>query len=287
MKSNAKKTVSLFQAIELRRSGLVEVIPLLVLAAHEDDETIGASVILQHASDCKIVFLTDGAPRDRCFWPSLAALTSREKYAEVRRSEAIAALSVAGVSRKQVHWLGAVDQEAISEIVRLVEDFTVLIQRHRPKFIITHSYEGGHPDHDAAALVADLALKTSSRNGSPVPELIEMSSYHARDGRCVTGEFLPRDDAQELVSRLTPQELEMKQQMLARYESQREVLKYFSAGEERFRSAPNYDFSHPPHVGKLWYECMGWPMNGAHWRELAADALSHFETKSALENICG
>jgi hypothetical protein len=64
-----------------------------------------------------------------------------------------------------------------------------------------------------------------------------------------------------------------KRQMMDAYASQRLVLENFPIDCERLRLAPGYDFSEPPHSGKLWYECMGWPMTGARWRELATLAL--------------
>ena len=44
--------------------------------------------------------------------------------------------------------------------------------------------------------------------------------------------------------------------------------------------APDYDFSEPPHSGKLWYECMGWPMTGVRWRELATAAQASLQEQS-------
>ena len=39
---------------------------------------------------------------------------------------------------------------------------------------------------------------------------------------------------------------------------------------ERFRPTPGYDFSRPPHPGLLWYERLGWPLDGARWRRAVA-----------------
>src|SRR5438067_13833693 len=39
-----------------------------VLAAHPDDETIGASALLARSSSAAIIYLTDGAPRDSKLW---------------------------------------------------------------------------------------------------------------------------------------------------------------------------------------------------------------------------
>src|SRR5438874_7913226 len=50
-----------------------------VLAAHPDDETIGASVLLTRCTDAAFIYLTDGAPQDRKLW-SPEFRGSREEY---------------------------------------------------------------------------------------------------------------------------------------------------------------------------------------------------------------
>ena len=66
---------------------------LAVLAAHPDDETIGASALLARFPQSLIIYLTDGAPRDRNLWPPGMA-GEREQYAAVRRREAAEALGI-------------------------------------------------------------------------------------------------------------------------------------------------------------------------------------------------
>ncbi|HLU67947.1 MAG TPA: PIG-L family deacetylase, partial [Kofleriaceae bacterium] len=61
---------------------------LLVIAAHPDDETIGAAALLTTFDRCAVVHLTDGVPRDRAFWPGRAP-ASAEGYAARRRAEAL------------------------------------------------------------------------------------------------------------------------------------------------------------------------------------------------------
>jgi LmbE family N-acetylglucosaminyl deacetylase len=240
----------------------------LVLAAHPDDETIGASLVLARFPESVVVFLTDGAPRDRALW-SDGAHGSREAYAETRRAEAFRALAHAGVSSDRTFWLQAVDQEAIFEICRLAQLLSELIKKLRPHIVITHSYEGGHPDHDAAAVVAKVA---TSQLDHP-PSLLEMTSYHARDGHCVTGEFLESKLSPEVRFELSDDDRDRKARMMQAYLSQRLVLKSFPINCELSRLAPDCDFSQPPHPGKLWYECMGWPMTGKLWREVATASL--------------
>jgi LmbE family N-acetylglucosaminyl deacetylase len=135
--------------------------------------------------------------------------------------------------------------------------------------MVTHPYEGGHPDHDSAALVARIAV---SLLDNP-PALLEMTSYHARDGQCVTGEFLDSGPLPEISFELSDDDRDRKRRMMDAYASQRLVLENFPIDHECLRFAPEYDFNQPPHSGKLWYECMGWAMTGLRWRELANAAL--------------
>ena len=245
---------------------------MLILAAHPDDETIGASLLLSRFPESSVAFLTDGAPRDTRFW-SAGVNGSRAAYAETRRHETFQALGDAGISRQRVFWLEGVDQEAAFEIGILAERFARLIGEMHPEIVITHAYEGGHPDHDSAAVVARIAGSSIE----PSPIVVEMTSYHARDGRCVTGEFLNSDSTSELCFELSNGDRDRKRRMMDAYASQRLVLESFPVDCERLRLAPQYNFSEPPHVGNLWYECMGWPMNGARWRELATSALADLQ----------
>ena len=243
---------------------------IAVLAAHPDDEAIGASSVLGRHPEGAVVFLTDGAPRNTRLWPS-DFCGSREDYAAKRRAEADRALAVAGLGPKDVFSLGAVDQEAIFSARELARSLAEILAKLKVEVLVTHSYEGGHPDHDAAAFIAALAVAKFEVHSTL---LIEMTSYHARDGKCVSGEFLPSaarhgvDVGEELSIDLCPRERERKQRMFTAYASQSLVLRAFSTDRERFRRAPSYNFSCSPHPGTLWYESMGW-MSGEQWRALA------------------
>jgi LmbE family N-acetylglucosaminyl deacetylase len=245
------------------------------LAAHPDDETIGASLLLSRFPQSAVVFLTDGAPRDTRFW-SAQVNGSREAYAETRRQEAFKALNYAGVWQNRIFWLAGVDQEAAFEIPTLAGRFAKIVAEMRPETVITHSYEGGHPDHDSAAVVAAIAISSLETSHF----LLEMTSYHAREGRCVTGEFLNSDPTSELCFELSSGDRDRKRRMMDAYASQRLVLENFPIDCERLRLAPEYNFAEPPHSGKLWYECMGWPMTGVRWRELATSALAGLQEPS-------
>ena len=137
--------------------------------------------------------------------------------------------------------------------------------------MLTHAYEGGHPDHDAAAFAVRAALALLAARGAPVPAAAEFPSYHARGPAMVFGRFLP-GGPRARAARLSPEEHALKRQMLDCFATQRAVIARFPTHTERFRPAPDYDFRRPPHPGRLLYERFGWGMTGKEWRALARAA---------------
>lgn len=247
----------------------------VVLAAHPDDETIGAaSVIARHASRVTVVHATHGAPRDARFQSS-RALASPTAYGRLRQREVQRALAMAGLGADRIRQLGFVDQEAAHHLVALTLRVRELLLELQPLVLLVHPYEGGHPDHDACAFAARAALRLMLRagvSGGRRPRLIEMTSYHRWQGTLRTGAFLD-GGAQELVKRLSRQEQALKRRMLDCFESQVDVLRPFAVDEERFRPAPDYDFTRRPHPEPLHYEVLGWPIRGQDFCRAAASAL--------------
>lgn len=239
----------------------------LVLAAHPDDETLGAGAVLALRPGCQVLHLTDGAPADPRLW-SQAFQGTREGYAALRQIELRRALERAGVGPERVRSLGARDQEAPLQLAPLTRALVAELRRLRPPALLAQPYEGGHPDHDAAAFIARAAVALLGRDP---PLLLEMTSYHRRDGQLRTGEFLQPAEVETLV--LDASLRATKRAMLDAFASQRPVLEPFGVEVERFRRAPGYDFTRPPHDGILHYEALGWPMRGARFCELARAAL--------------
>lgn len=245
---------------------------ILVLAAHTDDETIGASAAIGRSAEPWVVYLTDSAPkRSRLRSRRLR----REEYAALREAEAQHALRLAGVPPHRILIFGASDQEAVFTLDALVTHFLLTVSRIRPEWIITHAYEGGHPDHDSAAFVAAITVRLLQQQQSLRPTLLEMTSYYAENNRRASGSFLSEQD-QGWPLWLTSEELSRKREMVACYSSQANVLREFPLEPERLRHAPQYDFLQPPHAGKVWYEQMGWPMTADHWCKLARQAMERF-----------
>jgi LmbE family N-acetylglucosaminyl deacetylase len=255
----------------------------LVVAAHPDDEAIGAGArIAALAKGCTVLHLTDGAPVDRRCFPERLGGLSRAAYARVRREEARCALALAGIDESRATCLGLRDQEAAFELVAAAEHIADAVCRLRPEVVLTHAYEGGHPDHDATAFAVHAARSLARERGNVRFTIVEMTGYHDRAGTTMRGEFLPFEtQADEIAIELDEDERKLKRAMFAAYASQREILGPFRSDTERFRVSPSYDFRAPPHDGRLHYERFGIGMGGAMWRALARAALKKLAVAEA------
>jgi len=242
-------------------------VPVALIAAHPDDETIGAGASLHLFRRLLLVHVTDGAPR-RLQHTAATGFVSAVSYAEARRRELKTALDIGGAD-PELAILGAPDQEASLQLADLTAALACLLRQHDTTCVITHPYEGGHPDHDAAAFVTHRAAARAHE-----PEILEMTSYHAEpDGGVATACFLPNGPFATVIA-LSEAEQARKRAMLKCFVSQHLSLDQFGTGREPFRPAPRYDFTAPPHSGMLHYERGDQRMTGARWRELAARALA-------------
>lgn len=242
---------------------------LLIVVAHPDDETIGIGAQLRRLRDTLLVHVTDGAPRDGED-SRHHGFAEPADYAAARRRELAAALMAGEAAGLRTTELGMPDQEAFLDLPGLTRRVGEILQRECPAAVLTHPYEGGHPDHDAAAFAVHAACRQLAAGDRPA--IIEMPFYHAHDDQMVTGRFL-LGDSEEVVIHLGEAELSRKRRMVDCFPSQREILSRFEIGPERFRLAPAYDFREPPHAGALLYETSGWGISGIDWRRQASQAL--------------
>jgi LmbE family N-acetylglucosaminyl deacetylase len=234
---------------------------VLIVVAHPDDEVIGAGALLCHLRNVTLIHTTDGSPRDTSD-AFRAGFTTRERYALARRQELNCALRLAHIDPARAISLGFTDNETMFHLpelcLRLDEQLSLL----NPDLILTHPYEGGHPDHDATAFAVHRCARRSDR-------IFELTSYHANEAGLETGVFLPNGEP-PVICGLSPEDSLTKTRMLACFQSQSAVLARFQVVPEQFRKAPRYDFTRPPHAGALHYERLPWGITGEHWRELAS-----------------
>jgi len=241
-----------------------------VVVAHPDDETIGCGSLLPRLPDLTIIHVTDGAPRNGGD-AERRGFASPEAYAAARRRELEAAVELAGILPDQLVSLAWPDQEASLHMAEIAADLARRLAG--AEIVLTHAYEGGHPDHDAAALAVHAARRLIGRNRAP-PEIIEMPLYRAGPDGWRIQSFPQGPDAVEILLELTPEERQKKDSMLAAHATQSDVLTFFSSEAERFRRSPDHDFSQLPNGGILHYERQAWGMTGARWLDLAGSALA-------------
>lgn len=241
----------------------------LIVVAHPDDETIGLGAQLCRLCDALLLHVTDGAPRDGED-ARRQGFAEPADYAAARAQELDAALVAGASAGLRRAALGISDKDAFLDLAWLSRRVAGWLRREHPVTVVTHAYEGGHPDHDAAAFAVHAACRCLGAEERPA--IIEFPSYHARDGQMVAGAFLP-GGSREVTARLGEADLRRKRAMVDCFGTQREMLARFELGPERFRLAPAYDFRAPPHSGSLLYETFGWGISGVEWQRRAAEAL--------------
>ena len=262
-----------------------------VVVAHPDDETLGLGALLPRLADVTLVHVTDGAPRGgedarrhgfRC----------PENYAAARHDELVTATGLADFPSDRLICLGVPDQGVPTCLADTARRLVPLIRD--AEIVLTHAYEGGHPDHDATAFAVQAATRimeltaadafrqqNSPRldlyhdDGGPgavstgFPVIVEFALYRlGPDGGWLRQSFA--DERGSTVLRLNPAERELKRRMIAAHATQRETLDGFGVADEWFRPAPAHDFTQLPNDGALLYERYGWGLTGVRWRELVA-----------------
>jgi LmbE family N-acetylglucosaminyl deacetylase len=258
--------------VALSREGL-DASRIAVIVAHPDDETIGIGGHLARMHGVHVIHATDGAPIDMAD-ASANGMKTRRDYATARRAELHAAMAIAGISPSQLRCMDLTDQEASRALGDLARSLAGLFAALELRIVLTHPYEGGHPDHDATCFAVHAAAALRARAGMIPPILLEMAFYH-RDGEGLsTQRFPPVNSAGEWCLRLDDAAWGCKQRMVASFVTQQRTLSLFADRRERLRRAPAYDFTRLPNGGALHYERFSWGMTGTLWKQCAAAALT-------------
>jgi N-acetylglucosamine malate deacetylase 2 len=251
---------------------------LMIVVAHPDDETIGIGGHLTQLTRTTIIHVTDGAPRD--LRDAKAAGFARwEDYAEARRSELLVAMGEAGIGADQLYCLDIPDQQAARNLVPLALQLAGFFHDRHSRFVATHPFEGGHPDHDATAFAVGCACRLLEKGGFAAPVIVEMAYYHLGANGPVFQDFAGGEASPALEVQLDGAAVDCKRRMLSAFVSQRRTLAPFAGEAQRFRLAPVYDFLKPPNDGRLLYETFHLGLTGDEWTALAHAATDELELR--------
>jgi N-acetylglucosamine malate deacetylase 2 len=257
--------------------------PSMVVVAHADDQTIALGARIGRLQEAHFVHVTDGAPRNEQD-SRTHGFSNLDDYRRARTQELAAMLAEASLQRVSRSCLDFPDQEASLNLAEMTRQLAELIAHHEPEVIITHPYEGGHPDHDACAFAVHHAVALNRARGGVRPLVIEAPFYHAGPSGFEPGTFL-RDEGSmpEMLYELSDAERKRKHKLVSCFTTQRETLKGFHDATERFRIAPVYDFSRPPHAGKALYERYPWGMSVDRFCQLALQGEAELDNEAAGE----
>ncbi|HXQ15187.1 MAG TPA: PIG-L family deacetylase [Caulobacteraceae bacterium] len=238
---------------------------IAIVTAHPDDETLAFGVVMRRLQGVRVVLATDGSPRDM-FTQRALGFESVEAYRDARHAELAAALALAGVPASALTRLEFADKEAATNLGAFAAALRAFFAANAIRAVLTHAYEGGHPDHDAVAAAVALATR-----GSAI-EVVESPFYRSRGGRFAVQSFVPIEGVPIVETSLTPEEAAHKSAMIACYPSQAALLRGYRPRFERFRPMPAYDFTRPPNGGEIDYEKSFFPWS--EWSKATAHAFA-------------
>jgi SAM-dependent methyltransferase len=260
-----------------------EVGSVLLIAAHPDDEIVGAGVAMATLPGLQVLHVTDGVPDDPRY-AAWAGFNSPEAYGRVREAEARKALDLLGLPSTTLLRLGLVDQHLSRQLVPLTLALVEMIRNHRPDLVITHPYEGGHPDHDSVCFACHHALWLLEQCCETVPSLVEMTSYFSQKGKRVVSEFAQGNDGAACLV-LGDAGKALKAELYNCFVSQRGLLGTFPIDVERFRLPPRYDFTQIPDVPEILYDQYKLGTSSAEWLELTRAASERLKLEAATPTL--
>jgi len=123
--------------------------PVLIIAPHPDDETLGCggitALLKARGQAVRAIIVTDGGNAD------MPDSVSRQSLATTRRKESIAAAQILGLSTDDLVFLNHQDGQTTGHIEQIAEDIASQIWLYTPALILTPHGIDAHPDHRAVA----------------------------------------------------------------------------------------------------------------------------------------
>lgn len=161
--------------------------PVVLLVAHPDDEIIGMGGRLSVFESLTLIHATDGAPNGVA--RARQDFVDGKSYSSKRFAEVDRALAIVGARPVRHIRYDYTDGDLVLKLIEMVEQLEVKLRD--VSAVITHAYEGGHPDHDACAFAAQYAIRRLKASGNVPPVRLEFTSYFSSNGRMRVGRFWP------------------------------------------------------------------------------------------------
>ena len=214
----------------------------LIFVAHPDDETLACGGLLQRVAASLVVFATDGTPAGFGLERKYGSL---QAYTELRFREASSALrhvpnaSFGWLTRPDGSYFG--DMHVYEELPEAATSLRAIGESFSPDAIVSHTYEGGHIDHDACSFIAMHVAERLLLKRFEFPMYWLDPSGEAVQQMFREGPTGGTGEAMEW--QLSEAEIECKKSMMAEYRTQKGTVSTFSPGIERFRRATGTSLS--------------------------------------------
>ncbi len=261
-----------------KREAFEKMPKVAIVTAHADDEVIGYGTVLSQLPEALTIQVTDSTPKVPTSIGQFSTVDEFKAHIkQTRRDELDTALNLAGHNPYSRECLGYSDQDVMNKITETALALTDKFRKERVEFVMTHAYEGGHPDHDAVTAAVHLTKELLAKENIPVT-IIETPLYKGVPGKPnerIWQEFAEgfRVSANDtFVKKLTPEEVELKRKLYAAHASQAHVFTKTFDDRELFRVAPTYDFNIPPNNGVVSNIFPEFGLTHDKWRELIHDA---------------
>lgn len=231
-----------------------------IVVAHPDDETLGCGGLCQRLSRVLFIHATDGCPADASVLRK-KGFASANGYRQQRARELDAALALLPASGHARINLGFADQTLHLHVPALVDRLATCLRDSGITTVITHAFEGGHPDHDTLAFATAMAARRIKR-----VKVLEMPLYRQQQGETLIQSFPAGSLTQIEILTLSDSELGIKLKMLSSFSSQRRLLDRFDPSLESFRVMPAHKFLQTLTDCEVLYDGFGWPVCSRHVR---------------------
>ena len=199
----------------------------LIVAPHEDDETLGCGGVIRMLRDkgeeVHVVFMTDGR-----YGSPLPEERGSKKLIETRKMEAIEALSVLGVDKDNIVFLDFEDGKLKKHMKEAEEKLTNIVRELKPNRIYYTVPIDAHSDHEATGKIVERVIKRElgRREDFGRSFLIWKPRIKARDPsiplKYIKSLFFRREIEEVDITNY----LEIKREALMKYKSQ---IKWFSS----------------------------------------------------------